>query len=303
MTSTTSLKNYSGTSNQITFEKLDNGIVFAKVDNALATATISLYGGQVLEWQPKSHTKPVLWCSELVQFKPGKAVRAGVPVCWPWFGSHPEEPKAPAHGYARINTWDVTSVSTAVTGETVLAMRLSHSNEVDQQFSIHADLTIEITIGEALSISLTTKNTGQDSIALTEALHAYFYVSDIHQVQINGLDQTSYIDLIDHNSVKTQTGAIDFSAELGRVYLDTTTDCLIQDRALSRTIRVSKSGSNSTVVWNPWIDTATKMDDLGPEGWRTMVCVESANSLSNVVNVRPDEQHSLCVTYSVAYST
>jgi D-hexose-6-phosphate mutarotase len=293
------LKKYFSIDNHVTFKKLDNGIVLVKIDNSLATATISLYGGQVLEWQPKSQTKPVLWCSELVQFKPGKAIRAGVPVCWPWFGSHPEEPKAPAHGYARIKTWDVTSVSTAATGETLIAMRLSYSDEVDKQFSIHADLTIEITIGEALSISLTTRNTGQDSIALTEALHAYFHVSDIQQVQINGLDQTSYIDLIDHNSVKTQSGAIDFSAELGQVYLDTTTDCLIHDHALSRIIRVSKSGSYSTVVWNPWIDTATKMDDLGPEGWRTMVCVESANALNNVVVIEPDEQHTLGVRYSV----
>lgn len=293
------LKKYFSTDNHITYEKSDSGICLLKINNSLATATISLYGGQVLEWQPKSQTKPVLWCSELVQFKPGKAIRAGVPVCWPWFGSHPKDPKAPAHGYARIQNWDITSVSTAVTGETVIAMRLSHSDEFDTQFSIHADIAIEITIGEVLSISITTSNTGQDPIALTEALHAYFHVSDIHQVLINGLDQTAYVDLIDDNSLKTQSGAIDFSAELGRVYLDTTTDCLIQDRVLSRTIRISKSGSHSTVVWNPWMDTASKMDDLGAEGWRSMVCVESANALSNIVNIKPGEKHSLIANYSV----
>ncbi len=285
--------------NHIAFEQLDNGIILAKIDNAYATATISLYGGQVVEWQPKSQTAPVLWCSKLVQYKPGKAIRAGVPICWPWFGAHPTETKSPSHGYARISEWDLMSVSTTVSGSTEICMTMLDSEYSISHLGIKAKLAIRISIGEELSIALTTTNTGNEAITMTEALHAYFCIGDIAHIKISGLNECDYVDLVDGNSLKTQSGAIEFSEELGRVYLDTTADCLIEDPVLHRTLRITKTGSQSTVVWNPWLETASTMDDLGPEGWRSMVCVESANALADAVTVAPGEQHTLSVTYSV----
>lgn len=286
--------------NHITFEQLDNGIVLAKIDNAYATATISLYGGQVVEWHPKSQLSPVLWCSERVQIKPGKAIRAGAPICWPWFGAHPTETQSPSHGYARISEWDLTSVATTESGATEICMTMLDPEYSISRLGVTAKLAIRISIGEALSIELTTTNTGTDAITITEALHAYFCIGDIAQIKINGLNECDYIDLVDGNSLKTQSDAIVFSEELGRVYLDTTADCLIKDPVLDRTLRIAKTGSQSTVVWNPWLETASKMDDLGPEGWRSMVCVESANALGNVVDIKSGETHTLFVHYSVS---
>jgi len=289
-----------GKNPNITFEQLDNGMIHLNIDNLHATATISLYGGHVVEWHPKSQATPVLWCSELAQFKPAKAIRAGVPICWPWFGAHPTENKSPSHGYARISDWELTAVTTTPSGSTELCMTMLDSDHSLSHFGICASLAIRISVGEQLSIELTTTNTGHDSITLTEALHAYFYIGDIAQIKINGLSKSDYVDLIDSNILKTQASAIQFSEEVGRVYLDTTVDCLVEDSDLNRTITIAKTGSQSTVVWNPWLDTATRMDDLGPSGWRSMVCVESANALKNMVRVDAGEKHSLCVTYSVA---
>ena len=285
--------------NHITFEQLDSGINLLKVDGALATATISLYGGQILEWQPKTELTPVLWCSKLLQYKPGKPLRAGVPICWPWFGAHPNETKSPSHGYSRISSWYLSSVSTTGSGATEICMRMHDSEYSTSCLGIAANLAIRISIGEVLSIELTTTNTGTEAITITEALHTYFFISDIAQIRINGLNECDYVDLVDGNSLKTQSDAIEFSEELGRVYLDTTADCLIEDPVLHRTLRITKTGSQSTVVWNPWLKTASTMDDLGPEGWRSMVCVESANALADAVTVAPGEQHTLSVTYSV----
>ncbi len=288
-----------GAENHITFEQFDNGIVLVKIDNELATATISLYGGHIVTWQPKSQSAPVLWRSELVQYKPGKAIRAGVPICWPWFGAHPTDARAPSHGYARINAWDITSVLTTDAGATEICMTLRESQSTVCLPCITASLSVRISIGDVLSINLRTTNTGSEVLKITEALHAYFYVSDVAQVEIKGLSECNYVDLIDHNMIKTQAGAIRVSGELGRVYLKTISDCLINDPVLLRTIRIAKTGSQSTVVWNPSIDVATKMDDLGPLGWRSMVCVESANALTDVVYIGPGQQHTLSVTYSV----
>jgi D-hexose-6-phosphate mutarotase len=178
-------------------------------------------------------------------------------------------------------------------------MSMLDSEYIHSHYGINANLVIRILVGEQLSIELTTTNTGNEVVTLTEALHAYFYVSDITKIKINGLNECDYVDLIDNNSLKTQAGPIEFAEELGRVYLDTTADCLIEDPILNRTIKIIKTDSQSTVVWNPWQSTAAQMDDLGSAGWRSMVCVESANALENTVKVAPGEQHTLSVNYSV----
>ena len=66
---------------------------------------------------------------------------------------------------------------------------------------------------------------------------------------------------------------------------------------LQRRIHVAKSGSHSTVVWNPWTAKADKMGDFGPDGWREMVCVETANAAANAVTVRHGSRHALAVEY------
>lgn len=285
--------------NQIDFGELDNGIVLIKIDNAFATATISLYGGHIVGWQPKSQKNPVLWRSDLVQFKSGKAIRAGVPICWPWFGAHPVYADSPAHGYARISQWALQSVSTNICGETEICMTMNDSELNLSTLGLAANLSVCISIGEKLTIDLQTHNIGNQPINFTEALHAYFYISDISQVKIDGLNNVEYVDLIDNQKHKLQSGLISFNCELGRVYLNTTSDCRIEDPDFQRTIHIIKNGSQSTVVWNPWEDTAKKMDDLGSMGWKTMVCIESANALTNTVHVKPGEYHNLSVTYSV----
>lgn len=288
-----------GSTNHIVFKQLDNGIVLAKIDNAFATATVCLYGGQVIQWQPKTQTVPVLWDSSLAHYQPGKAIRAGIPVCWPWFGAHPTESNFPSHGYARIVPWELTAVTTDQSGATILSMTMLESEHSRSLFGIAARLSIRILIGEFLSIELMTTNTGSQTITFTEALHTYFSVSDISQVKIAGLNESQYVDLIDGNLLKTQSDTINFSEETGRIFLNNKADCLLVDPGLNRTIRVKKSGSQSTVVWNPWLDTATKMDDLGPTGWKTMVCIESANALQNSVTLEPGAVHTLAVNYSV----
>jgi glucose-6-phosphate 1-epimerase len=74
---------------------------------------------------------------------------------------------------------------------------------------------------------------------------------------------------------------------------------VIEDTRLQRRIRVAKSGSRSTVVWNPWTAKADKMGDFGPDGWCRMVCVESANAADNVVTMVPGAEHRLWVRYAV----
>jgi D-hexose-6-phosphate mutarotase len=277
-------------------------IVLIHINHPMATATISLEGGQVLKWQPTSEAEPVLWFTDPTHWLPSRAIRAGVPICWPWFGAHLTEQAAPAHGYARLCNWEVAAISIGPSGTVDIDLSMVPTHEAATCFPLRASLATRISVGETLSILLTTFNNGEAPITITEALHAYFKVGDIDDIQIEGLDGCDYIDLIHQNIRKTQVGAVRFASEAGKVFLNTLKDCLIIDRTLGRTIKIEKSGSHSTVVWNPWLETASKMKDLGPVAWQKMVCVESANALDNFVTLEPGGQHTLTVKYSIASS-
>jgi D-hexose-6-phosphate mutarotase len=299
MISTQELTRRFGGNAQLHFRELGEGVVVAEIDNSLATATISLYGGHVVSWRPKNQVEPVLWVSNLAQFKLGKAIRGGVPICWPWFGAHPSNANLPAHGYARISPWELVSVRALDNGATEITLSLSDTDLSREHGSRAVHLSARIAIGASLEVTLTTTNDGDQPTVLSEGLHTYFKVGDITIISVLGLDGSEYVDLLCDNMRCKQVGPVRFEGELGRIYVGNQATCIIQDPLLRRRIHVKKSGSLSTAVWNPWAQTATKMDDLGPEGWRDMACVESANALENFVTVAAGCEHSISAIYSV----
>jgi D-hexose-6-phosphate mutarotase len=283
----------------ICFNKLSDNIVIIEVENSLATAAISLYGGHVVSWQPNTQTQPVLWVSKLVKYQRGKAIRGGVPICWPWFGAHPTQASLPGHGYARITSWELTSVQTLANGATLLELSLGKSDLSEAHWHGNVRLTLKVTIGDTLEIVLTTLNESENEVTFTDGLHTYFQISDIANIRVLGLEGSDYIDLVNHNRVRSQQDAITFDGELGRIFLNNQATCVIEDPAFNRQIRIEKKGSNSTAVWNPGVTVASKMDDLGAAGWRDMVCVESANALTNAIAVVPHSSHVHSVVYIV----
>lgn len=288
-----------GTNSEISFRQLPDNIVIAEISNSLATASVSLYGGHVLSWQPKNHTKRVLWLSDLVKFQQGKALRGGVPICWPWFGAHPSQASLPGHGYARITPWDLNSVQKLANGTTQLNLSLGKSEISQLHWQAEVHLELKIKVGDTIEISLTTVNKSDYEVTITEGLHTYFQVSDIANIRVLGLEGSNYIDLVNQNESHTQHNAITFNGELGRIFLNNQSTCVIEDPPLNRRIFIKKNGSNSTAVWNPGIDVASKMDDLGSSGWRNMVCVESANALGNSITLAAMKSHIHFAAYSV----
>ena len=82
------------------------------------------------------------------------------------------------------------------------------------------------------------------------------------------------------------------------MYLETTHTVEIEDPKLRRIIRVEKSGSASTVVWNPWVAKAKAMADFGDEEYHHMVCVESGNVGAAQTTLAPGIANTLKVELS-----
>jgi D-hexose-6-phosphate mutarotase len=288
-----------GLPGQLQFVEGPGGLTFAQIDNALGGASLCLQGAHLATYRPKDHPEPVIWLSDEAKFAPGKSIRGGMPVCWPWFGPHATQAAFPGHGYARTVPWAVTQTAALAGGETAITLALIDNPQTQEQWPDPSRVELEVVVGASLRANLTTTNVGTRDISLGEALHTYFRVGDIADVRVLGLDGCEYVDRVGAVQRRVQAGDIVFSGEADRVYVNTEATCIIEDRRLRRRIVVAKSGSRSTVVWTPWAEKAEKMGDFGPGGWRRMVCVESGNALDNVVVVAPGASHRMGVEYSV----
>ena len=290
-----------GIEGHLDFTEDASGLVVARIDNAQGTAMLCLQGAHLMNWQPKSQSVPVVWLSKDAKLAAGKSIRGGAPVCWPWFGAHAKEASFPGHGFARTVPWRVIESGVEPDGATRLTLRLVSSDKTHEQWPHACNLDLTVIVGETLRMELTTENTGGSDFAIGEALHTYFQIGDIGDVSVSGLEGCEYWDKVGGSNLKTQEGDIRFSGETDRVYINTASECVIRDEKLGRSIHIAKSGSLSTVVWTPWVEKADKMGDMGkPDGWREMLCVESANALDNQVKVSAGAKHTLIVEYRVA---
>jgi len=195
--------------------------------------------------------------------------------------------------------WKVLEAKAMPDGATFISFGLVDTDATRAQWPQPSSVSIEMTIGKSLRIELITHNSGNQTFTLGEALHTYFHISDVAQMTIRGLEGCTYLDKVGEPASRVQKDGIIINSEVDRIYINTTADCIIEDRGLKRAIRIAKQGSSSTVVWNPWTEKADKMGDFGHEGHRGMVCIESANAAENVVNVAPGETHKMVVVYSV----
>lgn len=289
-----------GLPKHLTFKAIPGGLTVMEVVNVHGSATIALQGAHLMSWRPASQAEPVIWLSPAARFLPGKSIRGGVPICWPWFGPHATDPALPAHGFARTVPWEVTATRALDNGATEIALGLVETEQTHALWPHRARPSLMISVGPRLGITLTTDNLGSEDVVIGEALHAYFQIGDIADIRITGLEGCEYLDKAGGAGLRRrQDGPVTFSAETDRIYLNTEIECVIEDAHLKRRIHIAKSGSRSTVAWNPWVQKAKKMGDFGPDGWRQMVCVESANAAENVVTVPAGRQHRLGVEYRV----
>ena len=283
----------------LAFEQTASGLLSVRLTSPAAQATIYLQGAHLTEWTPTGH-KDVLFLSQRSDLAPGKPIRGGIPIIFPWFGPRHDGKHGPSHGFARTSEWQLAFA--ALSGDDVdLTFTLAPS-EASRTLGFDGfRVALRMIIGRTLRLEFTVANDpASRPLVFEEALHTYFAVGDITKSTVTGLGSTAYIDKRDEMKRKVQLeGPMSLTATTDRVYLNTTATCTIQDAAGHRRITVAKSGSNSTVVWNPWTEVAVTLPDMEPEGWRTMLCVETANVDVNSVTLAPGETHTMTLSVSV----
>ena len=284
----------------LAFDEHD-GLIRARITTPACSGELYLHGAHVTAWQP-ANEQPMLFLSNKSAFAPGKAIRGGIPIIFPWFGPRtatPESPRTdgPAHGFARTQPWQLDFGAYAA-DELHLSLTLGPT-ELSRPLGFDNFLVAyQITFGRELRLRLSVANDGKEPLHFEEALHTYLHVGDVEQARVHGLYETDYLDKTDNFARKTQTAPIlTFTGPTDRPYLNTTSPIVVDDPALNRRIAVTKANSKTTVVWNPWAKAG--IADMTDDGWRQMLCIESANAAENAVKLQPHEAHVMETTISV----
>lgn len=287
-----------GLKERLSFRRAEFDLIVADLDSGQATARFALHGGQPLAFKPKGQ-QPVLWMSAQSSYGDGEAIRGGIPICWPWFGAHPSNPELPSHGFARTMNWSVEKTEAIPNGGLELTLILRDSAETREIWSHSFALRMRARLTSQLEIFLEAENRDSEPISCGAALHSYFNIHNIQSIAVRGLENRRYIDTLDGDAIKRQTGEIKIDSEVDRIYLETQDICRIEDEGLERTIQISKEGSQTTVVWNPWIDKSASMSNFGADEYREMVCVETVNTLDDTITIPPGGRHLVKATISV----
>lgn len=272
-----------------------DALEYIEVQNSVSSAKIALQGAHIFDFTLKSKGS-VLFLSDTSAFKEGKAIRGGIPICWPWFGAHEEDSTLPNHGFARTSVWRHTSTEELSDSETKVTLKLQATPQTLKLWPYNFRLTLDIYVGNTLRLALKSENIDTKPLKITSALHTYLKIDNIYETLVGGLEGAAFFDKT-QNTFDTQKGDIDFTGEVDRIYQNVQSDVLVKSTNVKHTVETE--GSQTIVVWNPAEALANKMADL--TNHTQMLCVESANVLDDNVTLEAGESHTLTQTVSTVF--
>ena len=250
-----------------------------------------LHGAHVTSWKPRGGEE-VLFVSSQSRWEHGRAIRGGVPICFPWFGDKTGDANAPAHGFVRTKEWRLESIM--LDGDSVTVSMFTESDESTRRWwPAEFRLVHRATFGPELTLELVVTNAGASHLRFEEALHTYYRLGHIGEARLRGLDGVHYVDKTDLNREKTQRDDVVVVSETDRVYLHTRDSVELADPLLHRRTRLTKENSLTTVVWNPWVQKAQALSDLGDDEWMQMICIETSNVADSAVDLAAGQQHTM----------
>lgn len=266
------------------------GINIIRVIHPLVEAGISLHGGHLLWFKPQGE-KDIIWLSEKAIFDQSKAVRGGIPICWPWFG----QAGTPSHGFARTSQWSLLEHRENEHG-VIVSLTLEDNDETYAIWPHKFKNVLTFEIGQELKVSLTSTNTDNQPWSYSGALHTYFDIANINDIDITGMGP-NYLDSTLQGKACEGSSTLTFTSETDRVYTQPEATITINDTNNNREILVTNEGHNAAVIWNPWQALSISMGDMADNSFETMVCVESTIHQPSI-ELAPGQSHTLATTIS-----
>ena len=282
-----------GITNLVRFAEGNGRLVKAELCHASgARAEIYLHGAHITSWQTAQEGE-VVFVSSASHFQDGVPIRGGVPVIFPQFGDGP----LPKHGLARTRAWQVARTTLGADGAATIIIRLEDDAQTRALWPHPFCLQLTVSLGLILTLELTVKNPGSMPFPFQAALHTYFQVADIMKTGLCGLQGAAFEDFLHPGPAVEAREVITLDRETDRIYVNAPDHVVLDDQGNQRKIAITKSGMNSIVVWNPWLEKSKRLDDFGDDEYRQMVCVETGHMCAPAV-LAPGAQWSGLTTFA-----
>ncbi|WP_022940431.1 D-hexose-6-phosphate mutarotase [Psychromonas hadalis] len=270
----------------------NEGFEFLVIEHKQLNAVFSLHGGHLIHFQP-TQQQPIIWLSKTAIFDDKKAIRGGVPICWPWFGAASPElgEGLPSHGFARTSKWSIGQITESDLG-IELELKLYSSKETLKLWPYPFELTLKATLNKHLKLELITENKGDTPFTYRSALHTYLNISTPDAITVSGLNEQFYNSL---NKGQLETGGqtLLIDQAIDSIYKKSNCDILLEDKQLQRTLTITNKGNDSEVLWSPWIAGAKAFADMPDDGYQTMLCIESTITEKTGQAVQAGKKHTL----------
>jgi glucose-6-phosphate 1-epimerase len=292
MISQLSLTTIESLSDSVSLKKDNNGFQFLIIEHQKLNAAFSLHGGHLIHFQLADQA-PIIWLSKTAIFDHKKAIRGGVPICWPWFGAADSAlgDNLPAHGFARTSKWKVGNIIESTEG-VVLELTLSSNENTLALWPFQFELTLKATLGDNLKLELTTENKSETALTYRSALHTYFNISAPENINVSGLNEQFYNSLKD-KTLETGNSRLLIDQAIDSIYKKTKQQILLEDKHLQRSLFISNTGNDSEVLWTPWVEGAKAFTDMPDDGYQTMLCIESTITGENGQKIEAGQKHTL----------
>lgn len=286
------LKKTKSLSSSVSLQEDSNGFEFLIIEHEKLNAAFTLHGGHLIHFQ-KAHKPALIWLSKNAIFNENKAIRGGVPICWPWFGI--ADPtlgeNLPAHGFARTSKWSVGDIKESKEG-VELELKLRHSNKTLQLWPYQFELTLKATLNTKLKLTLITENKSDKPLTYRCALHTYLNISSPEATTISGLN-TQFANKLKEGKIETGNSRLLIDKPIDSIYEKSSDPILLTDKKFQHTLTITNRGNDSEVLWTPWIEGAKAFVDMPDDGYQTMFCIESAITKKNGQQVNTGEKHTL----------
>ncbi|MBV8635995.1 MAG: D-hexose-6-phosphate mutarotase [Burkholderiaceae bacterium] len=231
-----------------------------------AVAMAADHGAHLLSWTlPGGGNR--LYLSETSQYGGDTAIRGGVPLIFPQFGARGNGKR---HGIVRNIQWQL-EFSGVEAGKGVLRYSLSSDASWQDRFKLQYEIVFD---ARELRLNFGIENRSDHAWQCCAALHTYFAVGAVDEVQVAGLHGLRYLDQPAGGVERTQhEELLTIAGETDRIYAAARDTLILRDGA--RELRIGKHGFEDVVVWNPGVEKAAGLADVVPGDAARFLCIEA----------------------------
>jgi glucose-6-phosphate 1-epimerase len=281
------------------FDRGSGGLELLRIYNRLGEATIYLHGAHIASYKKRGEAE-LLFMSPHSVFEEGRPMRGGIPICFPWFGQHPDDSALPLHGFVRTMIWRLESQCNEVDGSTTVTLVLSDTKETRSMWDHRFSLALSVNVGSQMKISLEVTNTGGHAFDFSTALHTYYAVGALKGTSVDGLDGTKGVDRLT-NIPFVQKGRVTVEGAYQHLYCDAGTRVLLHDPLMARSVAMEQTGWANILIWNPGEEAARANKEI-LDAWQDFLCVEHVNNDRSQVHLEAGDTHHSELVIGVAHS-